>query len=400
MPGMFRTAAAFLLIFGCMASASAASVRAEEQMEIQAALKAEGTTAQTMTGTAGGANEQVKQETVEETADQADMPKQEETGDAQSESAGREENGGSEAAQEPFGAGSSAEKSASNQAGSSAQKSVPDQAGSSAQRGGSNQSGNEEVKGEETDADDDSKDPEDPDSGRVPIGRRVIGNYGTAYVAGSGGRMMRSAPGSDCTITPGTAHSYGNWATTEFRVVTDRGHYMGYCAQPNKQTPSGIYQVSELDNPRIKMALMFGADGPWAGEASALFGGTAEPYPYVHAMIGIEYTGETDGLTGEQIQAMQNALDEQMNSGKAELSIFKEYRAYVAYNEKQDIVWLEYEGPTEGTLTMRKRSAVPDITDGNSCYSLENAAYGIYADASCTTQSATAIIRKDRKSVV
>lgn len=59
MPGMFRTAAAFLLIFGCMASASAASVRAEEQMEIQTAMKAEGTTAQTMTGTAGGANEQV-----------------------------------------------------------------------------------------------------------------------------------------------------------------------------------------------------------------------------------------------------------------------------------------------------------------------------------------------------
>ncbi|NBI99863.1 hypothetical protein D3Z62_06800 [Lachnospiraceae bacterium] len=386
MPGMFRTAAAFLLIFGCMASASAASVRAEEQMEIQTAMKAEGTTAQTMTGTAGGANEQVIQETVEETADKADTPKQEETGDAQNESAGREENGGFEADQEPSGVGSSVEKSAS------------DQVGSSEQRGGANQPGNEEVKEEGTDADADSKAPEDSDSGRIPIGRRVIGNYGTAYVAGSGGRMMRSAAGSDCAITPGTAHSYGNWTTTEFRVVTDKGHYMGYCAQPNKQTPSGIYQVSELDNSRIKMALMFGADGPWAGEASALFGGTAEPYPYVHAMIGIEYTGETDGLTGEQIQAMRNALDEQMNSGKAELSIFKEYRAYVAYNEKQDIVWLEYVGPADGTVTIRKSSAVPDITDGNACYSLENAAYGIYADASCTTQSATAITRKSGES--
>ena len=386
MPGMFRTAAAFLLIFGCMASASAASVRAEEQMEIQTAMKAEGTTAQTMTGTAGGANEQVIQETVEETADKADTPKQEETGDAQNESAGREENGGFEADQEPSGVGSSVEKSAS------------DQVGSSEQRGGANQPGNEEVKEEGTDADADSKAPEDSNSGRIPIGRRVIGNYGTAYVAGSGGRMMRSAAGSDCAITPGTAHSYGNWTTTEFRVVTDKGHYMGYCAQPNKQTPSGIYQVSELDNSRIKMALMFGADGPWAGEASALFGGTAEPYPYVHAMIGIEYTGETDGLTGEQIQAMRNALDEQMNSGKAELSIFKEYRAYVAYNEKQDIVWLEYVGPADGTVTIRKSSAVPDITDGNACYSLENAAYGIYADASCTTQSATAITRKSGES--
>ena len=135
---------------------------------------------------------------------------------------------------------------------------------------------------------------EDSAFGRVPAGRMVTGNYGTAYVAGGNGRMMRSAAGSDCTITPGTAHSYGNWSTTEFYVVTEKGHYMGYCAQPNKPTPAGRYQISELNNDRIKMALMFGQDGPWAGEASALFGGTANPYPYIHAMIGIEYTGESD----------------------------------------------------------------------------------------------------------
>ena len=61
MPGVLRTATAFLLIFSCMVSASAASVRAEERMERLAALEAEGTTAETMAGTAGGANEQIKQ---------------------------------------------------------------------------------------------------------------------------------------------------------------------------------------------------------------------------------------------------------------------------------------------------------------------------------------------------
>lgn len=356
MPGMFRTAAAFLLIFSCMASASAASVRAEERMENQ--VLAEGSMAEPAPETEGGVNEQVKQETSEETTNIQNQESQE-----QKETLGTTEEAGD------FGDASGSSK------GEIGEKiNLPDQTG------GTDSDTDEEEAGEAS------------VSGRVPIGRRVAGNYGTAYVYGGSSRMMRSAAGSDCTITPGTPHSYGNWSTTEFYVVTEKGHYMGYCAQPNKPTPAGRYQISELNHDRIKMALMFGQDGPWAGEASALFGGTANPYPYVHAMIGIEYTGETDGLTEAQIQAMRNALNEQMNSGRASMSVFREYKAYVAYNDDQDIVWLEYEGPTNGTVTLRKSSSHPGITDGNPCYSLRNAEYGIYADASCTTLSAAAVI--------
>ena len=261
MPGMFRTAAAFLLIFSCMASASAASVRAEERMENQ--VLAEGSMAEPAPETEGGVNEQVKQETSEETTNIQNQESQE-----QKETLGTTEEAGD------FGDASGSSK------GEIGEKiNLPDQTG------GTDSDTDEEEAGEAS------------VSGRVPIGRRVAGNYGTAYVYGGSSRMMRSAAGSDCTITPGTPHSYGNWSTTEFYVVTEKGHYMGYCAQPNKPTPAGRYQISELNHDRIKMALMFGQDGPWAGEASALFGGTANPYPYVHAMIGIEYTGETDGLT-------------------------------------------------------------------------------------------------------
>lgn len=379
MPGMLRTAAAFLLIFSCMVSASAASVRAEERMESMAAQKAEGTTAETMAGTAGGANEQVRQEGIEKTTGTGN---QSDAGEGQKEAAGATEECESPGSlPNPPTDGGGGEKSDPKAADGAEAGQEADQKREADQKEGAGQKGEEVQKPEENQ----EEAPEASGSPRIPPGRKITGNYGTAYVAGSGGRMMRSAVNSNCTITPGTAHSYGNWATTEFRVVTDKGHYMGYCAQPNKPTPAGTYQVSELDNPRIKMALMFGADGPWAGEASAMFGGTAEPYPYVHAMIGIEYTGETDGLTEQQVQAMRNALNEQMNSGKAELSVFKEYKAYVAYNNDQDIVWLEYEGPINGTVRLRKSSSAPDITDGNSCYSLANAGYGIYADASCTT---------------
>lgn len=329
MPGMFRTAAAFLLILSCMVSASVASVRAEEQMENQNVIETE----QSKSEALEEANQNIKQETEEDISGDKNSSVQM---DLSENSDVEEEN-----------------------------VSHPDQ----------NQDEESEV------------DQENSVNGRIPVGRKVSGNYGTAYVAGTNSRTMRSAVASNCTIIPGTEHYYGTWKTTEFYVSTDKGHYMGYCAQPNKPTPSGIYQVSELNNDRIKMALMFGQDGPWAGEARTLFGGVDNPYPYVHAMIGIEYTGDTDGLTEQQIQAMRNALDEQMNSGKAQMSIFKEYKAYVAYNDDQDIVWLEYEGPINGTVKLCKISSVPGITDGNPCYSLGNAEYGIYADASCTTQS-------------
>lgn len=309
MPGALRTAVAFLLIFSCMVTASAVSVRAEEQVESQEAKSTEttGKTGQEMTGTA--------EDKVLEESNIQNEPQQ------------------------------------------------------------------NEVAGEESG----NPAPENP-----PVGRQYLsGDYGTAYVMGDDGIMLFSTVGSECTITPGTQHNYGSWVTNEFYVLTENGNYMGYCAQPNKPTPSGHYQISRLDNDRIKMALMFGADGPWAKEAAALFGGTGEPYPYVHAMVGIEYTGETNGLTSEQINAMRNALEEQMNSGKAQMPIFQEYTVYVAYNDRQDIVWLEYSGPINGTARLHKSSSNPSVTDGNSCYSFSGAQYGIYVDEACTQQAGT-----------
>lgn len=349
MSGTLRTAVAFLLIFSCMVTASAVSVRAEEQMESQAAENTE------VIG-------KIEQET---------------TGIA--EDGTTEENN--------IQNGAAAEVS-------SQQGKTPDESGQQ-----DNESGNRiYFHTEDTDI---IKDTASEEAGNLensgdsapeipPIGRRYLtGNYGTAYVMGSDGIMLFSTVGSECTITPGTQHNYGSWVTNEFYVLTENGNYMGYCAQPNKPTPSGHYQISQLNHDRIKMALMFGADGPWAKEAAALFGGTGEPYPYVHAMIGIEYTGETSGLTSEQINAMRNALDEQMNSGKAQMPIFQEYTVYVAYNDNQDIVWLEYSGPINGTARLHKSSSNPSVTDGNACYSLSGAQYGIYVDEACTQQAGT-----------
>ena len=49
----------------------------------------------------------------------------------------------------------------------------------------------------------------------------------------------------------------------------------------------------------------------------------------------------------------------------------------IVLNEKQPM-------PAQGNLHLRKKSANTAITNGNNCYSLEGAEYGLYSDAQCT----------------
>ena len=66
MQGTIRTAVAFLLILSCMVTASAASVRAEEQIANQDVLGTE----KTMAGTFGKANERANVQTNEQINEQ------------------------------------------------------------------------------------------------------------------------------------------------------------------------------------------------------------------------------------------------------------------------------------------------------------------------------------------
>lgn len=55
----------------------------------------------------------------------------------------------------------------------------------------------------------------------------------------------------------------------------------------------------------------------------------------------------------------------------------------------QNVIFLDKLGDPNGWIELTKSSANPDITDGNDCYTLEGAVYGIYPDAECTNQVAT-----------
>ncbi len=233
------------------------------------------------------------------------------------------------------------------------------------------------------------------DSDRTDTGKdaRLIGE--------TGGRKFRSAAGSDVVIRPGTAHSYGSWGTCEFTVTTSEGQFLGYCAQPNLNTPNGTYRVSELDNDMIKAALLIAPGGVpklYQDYGRNIYNEKDNNvYAYAHALIGYLYMGSLKGLSTSMAAGVRNMADvlNQLSQNPADPSYgvfqdyLKQYRAYVAYTgaaDVQDIVWLE-KNPT-GSARLKKTSANTEITDGNSCYSLAGAQYGVFRDSGCTQQAA------------
>lgn len=214
--------------------------------------------------------------------------------------------------------------------------------------------------------------------------------------------MPFATSGSNVTITPRAETIwYGFWSTCRFVAATDNGSYTGYCAQPQMPTPSGVYQVTKLDSStefgkKIKLALMYGEDGPWYSESVALFDDcvwstcTWDTVPaFLHALIGFTYSGHTNGLTDLQMRELNSVMDEIYNS-RGDLPIVNDYTAYVAYNDNQDIVWLEHVSEVmEGSLMLKKSSSNPTITNKNSCYDLSGAVYGVYKDKACTIKAAT-----------
>ena len=217
--------------------------------------------------------------------------------------------------------------------------------------------------------------------------RKETDRFGVA----EGGVMPRSAVGSLCTISHGASHSYGSWFTREFYVEAETGNYTGYCVQPMSPAPSGTYQVSRLDNDVVKALLMMAPGYAYYDPYGIiLFAGDNNAYAYAHAALSYAYEGSLTGLSASMQAGVKNmvhyATAAVQGSWAPEVhENLDRYQVYIAYNDQQDIVWLE-EQP-KGDVQLQKVSAQTDITEGNSCYSLEGAVYGVYTDAGCTAQA-------------
>lgn len=218
-----------------------------------------------------------------------------------------------------------------------------------------------------------------------------------------GGIMPRSAVGSLCTISYGGSHSYGSWFTREFYVAAETGKYTGYCVQPMSPPPSGTYQVSRLDNDVMKALLMMAPGYPYYEAYGKIIYNEADnnTYAYAHAALSYAYEGSLTGLSASMQAGVTNmvhyATAAVQGSWAPEIhENLDRYQVYIAYNDQQDIVWLE-EQP-KGNVQLQKVSAQTDITEGNFCYSLEGAVYGVYTDAGCTAQAGELVTDASGKS--
>ena len=62
--------------------------------------------------------------------------------------------------------------------------------------------------------------------------------------------------------------------------------------------------------------------------------------------------------------------------------------AFVSAEAQTVAAWFSVERLT-GSVALDKVSSSPELTDGNGCYSLEGATYGVYSDAGCTEEVAS-----------
>ena len=223
---------------------------------------------------------------------------------------------------------------------------------------------------------------------------------GTAVVVGDegsvGGSALFSRPGTIATITPGKPHSYGSWGTCEFNVKTETGNHLGFCAEPNSGTPSGNFSVSILDdsqekNANIKAAVLcYVIPELYEGLGKNIYNEKDNnTYAYCHALIGYLYNGSLTGLSSSMadgVRMMYSTINTHRQTNQTLISYMQRYQVYVAYNDQQDIVWVEEQ--QKGSMNLKKESANPEMTNENSCYSLEGTVYGVYKEQSCNTKIA------------
>lgn len=191
---------------------------------------------------------------------------------------------------------------------------------------------------------------------------------------------------------------YDNGFTNRYDVVGDGDttHY-AYCLQPDAPDPSGDATVYEVDNFNIKLVLCLAMYGPaeqygfYAGIWPGLNEYNAGAYlpaafGYVHATLGYLYgAGPGIGLSeanAAQIDSWVQACIDVYNSNPEVKRIVDNAKLFYLYGGyDQDVAWVEYTPPQNGWIELQKSSADPEITTGNSCYSLAGAVYGVY-DAS------------------
>ncbi len=246
---------------------------------------------------------------------------------------------------------------------------------------------------------------------------------------GAASSAHATIPGADeikLEWTTGNRVYYGNYNTPIFTCVdTDGKVSFAYCVDPTTTVPDpGFYGTISVEefNPgwakQIRAAMWFGYGGPgfdrsmwpsaWSDGSSMhaaqyyaashliLAYATTQNLGYVYynagsefisyaaqTFLGVDLSGATVNGSSTMSQIFARA-DEVPDDYVCYYLDCGEWD-YAQYVIAQD----HYDPPvTTGEISLVKTSSLSSLTEGNTCYSLEGARYGVYSDSACTSLAA------------
>ena len=163
---------------------------------------------------------------------------------------------------------------------------------------------------------------------------------------------------------------------------------LAFCGQGMNSTPHAGEggNTFTVDNANVRKALYYGYGGP--GDCLTGRYGTSGAIVITDDLASVAYSGTSISqatVNGYHWRTLINGLYNEVMA-KPDPAGYTVYGVDVpgygthdytgAWVPKQDLLWGEY-NPT-GELQISKVSSNPDITNGNSCYKLEGAQYGVY----------------------
>lgn len=186
-------------------------------------------------------------------------------------------------------------------------------------------------------------------------------------------------------LSAGTVTSYSKvtWgiSTGDYTV----NNIQAFCAEYQKTWPlrnSSISSIYQSTNEILRKALYYGYNGPGntlGSDAKAL----------VLTSIAISDANIGEAATGVKATYDEFYWDIVNNPSKYPTppSNFKAYIAVTESTSAQDLAFYQID-PT-GYVSVSKSSENPEITNGNSCYSLAGAVFTLYTDSACTSAIGT-----------
>ena len=203
--------------------------------------------------------------------------------------------------------------------------------------------------------------------------------------------LLTVTKAASATASAGTVTGYQKitWGISTGRYYVNGIH--AFCAQYNKSWPTVGTTVNEIvpcTNDVLRKALYYGYNGP----QNTL--GTDER---AHVLTAIAVSDANIGESATGASAKYDAFYWELVDNPSKYpsppSNFKAYLAITASDEMQNLAFYEME--KNGYVTGIKYSSNTQLHNGNPCYSLEGAQYGIYSASSLDESTRVGTLTSD-----